>query len=153
MRDKRFVAVHRGGMLTKDRHHQLIRWARECSEHEISRAGRDPDPRLVRALQVAKEWEEGIVTVGEARNTAVGAIAAARESSDPVMEALARSAGHAVATAHMADHAPGAADYALKAVKLAGGSVEEERQWQDDRLPPDIRELVITARQKKHLRL
>jgi len=24
MRDKRFVAVHRGGPLTKDHHHQLI---------------------------------------------------------------------------------------------------------------------------------
>ena len=36
MRDKRFIALHRGGLLTKDNHHKLIRWARECSEHVLS---------------------------------------------------------------------------------------------------------------------
>ena len=32
MRNNQFVAVHRGGPLTKERHHQLMRWARECSD-------------------------------------------------------------------------------------------------------------------------
>jgi len=52
----------------------------------------------------------------------------------------------------MADHAPGAADYALRAVKRAGRSPEEERAWQDDRLVPGIRELVLSAREKKRLK-
>ena len=46
----------------------------------------------------------------------------------------------------MADHSLGAALYALKAVKNAGGSVIEERKWQDEQLPLEIRDLVLTAR-------
>jgi hypothetical protein len=47
----------------------------------------------------------------------------------------------------MADHSLGSAWYALKAVKMAGKSVDEERKWQDEQLPPEIRELVLTARE------
>ncbi len=50
MRDKRFVAVHRGGPLTKDHHHQLIRWARECSKHVLSLIDENIDQRLINAL-------------------------------------------------------------------------------------------------------
>ena len=70
-----------------------------------------------------------------------------------MITAIARSIGHVVATAHMADHAPGSADYALKAIKLTGRSVDEERQWQDEHLTPDIRDLVMSARLKRKLRL
>ena len=153
MRDKRFVAVHRGGPLAKDHHHQLIRWARECSEHVVSLIDENIDKRLINALHVAKEWEKEKVTVGEARKASLGAIAVANESSNPIIIAVARSIGHAVATAHMADHSIGAAEYALKAVKISGKSIEEERKWQDEELTSDISELILTARQKKKLKL
>ena len=153
MRDKRFVAVHRGGPLTKDHHHQLIRWARYCSEHVLSLIDKDIDKRLLHALQVAKEWEKGNATVGEARKASLGAIKLANETPDPIIIAVARSIGHAVATAHMADHSIGAAEYALKAMKLSGKSIEKERAWQDKELTPDISELILTARQKKKLRI
>jgi len=153
MRDKRFVAVHRGGPLTKDHHHQLIRWARECSEHVLSLIDQNIDKRLINALYIAKEWEKEKVTVGEARNASLGAIAVANESSNPIITAIARSIGHAVATAHMADHSIGAAEYALKAVKISGKSIEEERKWQDEKLTSDISELILTARQKKKLKI
>jgi hypothetical protein len=153
MRDQRFVAAHRGGPLTKVDHHQLIRWARECSEHVLPLIGRPIDDRLIDALFVAKAWENERVTVGEARKAALQAIAVANESTNQVVITVARSIGHAVATAHMADHSIGAAEYALKAVKLTGGSIEMERKWQDEQLSPNISELVLTARQKKKLRL
>ncbi|MCX6255149.1 MAG: hypothetical protein NTV31_11820, partial [Bacteroidia bacterium] len=63
--------------------------------------------------------------------------------------AVARSVGHAVATAHMADHSLGAALYALKAVKNAGKSIDAERKWQNEQLPSEIMELVLTAMSKK----
>lgn len=107
------------------------------------------DERLVHALQVAKLWEKEKATVGEARNASVAAHAAARESSNPVNMAVARSIGHAVATAHMADHSMGAALYALKAVKLAGKSVDAERKWQHERLPSELKELVLTVMSRK----
>ena len=153
MRDKRFVAEHLGGLLTKDHHHQLIRWARGCSEHVLLLIDQNIDKRLTDALQIAKEWEKERVTVGQARAASLGAIAVARESSNPVITAVARSIGHTVATAHMADHSIGAAEYALKAVKLLGKSIEEERKWQDAQLTRDISELILTARQKKKLKI
>jgi len=149
MRDKRFVAVHRGGPLTKDHHHQLMRWARECSEHVLSLIDENIDQRLIHALYVAKGWEKEKATVGEARNASVGAHAVARESSNPMIIAVARSIGHAVATAHMADHSLGAALYALKAVKNAGKSVNAERKWQNEQLPSEMMELILTAMSKK----
>lgn len=155
MRDNRFVAVHRGGPLTKDYHHQLIRWARECSEHVLLLIDENIDKRLINALYVAKEWEKEKVTVGEARKASVSAHAVARESSNPIIVTVARSIGHAVATAHMADHSLGAALYALKAVKNAGKSVDAERKWQNEQLPSEIKELVLTAMsfKEKHFKI
>jgi hypothetical protein len=153
VRDKRFVAVQRGGALTKDHHYQLIRWARNCSNHVIKLIPQNIDTRLIHALHIAQEWERGNESVGDARKASLGAHAVAKETSDPVITAVARSIGHTVATAHMADHSISAAEYALKAVKLSGKSVEEERKWQDKQLTPDISELILTAREKKKLRL
>ena len=153
MRDQRFIAEHRGGLLKKEHHIQLIEWACGCSEHVLHLAGENPDERLIKAIAVAKEWAKGNASVGEARKASVGAHAAARENSDPRSIAVARSVGHAVATAHMADHSTGAADYALQALKIAGQSTDQERKWQDEQLQTDIKELVLTARSMRSLKI
>jgi hypothetical protein len=127
MRDQQFIAEHRGGPLKKEQHYQLIQWACRCAEHVLPLFGEKIDERLENALQVAKKWREGKVSVGDARKASVDA--------------------HAVATAHMADHSLGAAGYALKAVKSAGKSVETERKWQDEQLTEEIKDLVLSARQ------
>lgn len=154
MRDKRFIAEHRGGPLSKARHRQLMKWAIECVEHVLPLLN-NIDERLSHALIVAKEWEKGDTTVGAARKASVAAHTAAREASDPVSVAVARSMGHTVATAHMADHALGGALYALRAVQKYGGSVEAERKWQTGQLPKEIKELVLTAisQKEKHFKL
>jgi hypothetical protein len=149
MRDKRFVAVHRGGPLKKEQHCQLIRWANACAEHVLRLFGENIDERLINALRVAKAWEIGLVSVGDARKASLGAIAVVNEASNPVAIAVARAVGHAVATAHMADHSLGAAEYALKAIKAADKSIETERKWQDEQLPSEIIELVLSARRKR----
>jgi len=152
MRDKRFIAEHRGGPLSLDNHHKLIRWARECSEHVLSLIDGEIDARLLYALHVAKEWENENVTVGEAMKASSGAHAAARDASNPTSKAVCRSVGHTVATAHMADHSTGGALYALKAVMHAGKSIDEERLWQTKQLkqlPSEIVELVLTTMIKK----
>jgi len=151
MRDKRFIAEHRGGPLKKAQHYQLIKWACDCAEHVLHLFGEKIDERLKNALNVAKEWIQGNTSVGEARKASLGAIAVARESSNPSAIAVARSVGHAVATAHMADHSLGAALYALKAVKNAGKSTVAETSWQNEQLPSEIKELVLTARKIKRI--
>ena len=146
MRDKRFIAEHRGGPLNKEQHIQLIKWACDCAEHVLPLIGESLDVRLKNALLIANQWAKGKATVGEARNASLGAISVANELSNPTSIAVARSVGHAVATAHLADHSLGAAVYALKAVKSAIKSIDAERKWQNDQLPSKIRELVLTSR-------
>ena len=145
MRDKRFVAGHRGGLLKKEQHIQLIKWACKCSEHVLDLCGETLDDRLNKALLIAKEWANGNASVGDAMKASVGAHAAARISTNPTSTAVARSVGHAVATAHMADHSLGAALYALKAVKNADKSIDTERKWQNEQLPSEIKDIVLTA--------
>lgn len=151
MRDKRFIAEHRGGPLKKEQHHQLMTWACDCSVHVLPLFGETIDERLIYALQVAQAWNEGNASVGEARKASMNAHTVAREASNPISVAVARTVGQAVATAHMADHSPGAAWYALKAVKGASKPIEVERHWQDEHLPPEVKELVLSAREMKNI--
>lgn len=143
------VAEHRGGPLKKEEHQQLMQWGCNCVEHVLSLFGKEIDIRLKNAIIVAKEWIKGNASVGDARDASLEAHAVARESSNPTSVAVARSVGHAVATAHMADHSLGAALYALKAVKSAGKSVDTERIWQNEQLPAEIKEIVLTAMRTK----
>jgi len=149
MRDKRFIAEHRGGPLKKEQHYQLMNWACDCAEHVLPLFGEEIDERLINALNVGRAWAQGNASVGEARKASVDAHKVARESTNPVAIAVARAVGHAVATAHMADHSLGPAGYALKAVKNAGKSIDAERKWQDEQLPLEIKDLVLTARKAK----
>jgi len=126
-------------------------WACRCAEHVLPYFGEAMDMRLQKALSVGKAWVKGEATVGDARKAAVGCHKLAREVSDAASVAVARSVGHAVATAHMADHSLGAAWYGLKAVAAVGGSVEAERCWQDAHLPADVRDLVLWARKIKNV--
>lgn len=124
-------------------HRSLIQWACQCVEHAIGVLNVKVDDRLLHALSVAKAWQEGTAKTGEAMKAAVVAHSVARESSDPVTVAIARAVGHAVATAHMADHSLGGALYSLKAIKHAGHSVEEERKWQNEHIPLDLKDVVL----------
>jgi hypothetical protein len=150
MRDRRFIAEHRGGLLQKEQHRQLMTWACDCSKHVLPLFGIPIDCRLEAAFVMAKLWGEGKATVGDVRKASVGALRAAQEASHAAAVAVARSVGQAVATAHMADHSLVAVWYALKAVKSSGGSVEEERRWQNTWLPTEIRDLVLSARKKRN---
>jgi N-acetyl-anhydromuramyl-L-alanine amidase AmpD len=100
---------------------------------------------------MGRKWAQGNASVGDAMKGSLSAHAVAKASSDPTAIAVARSVGQAVATAHMADHALGAAWYALKAVNHTGISVEAERQWQNEQLPHEIKDLVLTARNSRKI--
>jgi hypothetical protein len=151
MRDKRFIAEHRGGPLKKEQHYQMITWACDCAEHVVPLFGEPIDDQLKNALLIAREWVQGNASTGDAMRASLSAHAVARASTDLTAIAVARSVGQAVATAHMADHALGAAWYALKAVNHAGTPADAERRWQDNQLPMEIKDLVLTARQNRKI--
>ena len=106
------------------------------------------DDRPRRAVEQARAWARGEITVTQAREAAFAAHAAAREVSGAAKEA-AHAAGQAVAVAHVAAHELGAAAYAIRAARLAAPEDEREQagrlecQWQRAQLPGDIRELVL----------
>jgi len=148
MRDKRFVAVHRGGQLSKEDHRKLMKWARSCFERVLLYYGKELDEPLRNAVKVAEDWQNGKCSTGDAIKASRKVHAFAKTIECPVVYAVARAVGQGVATAHMADHCMGAALYALKAVKLAGKSFEEERSWQLEQLedlPEDLATLIKTT--------
>ncbi len=149
MRDKRFVAAHRGGPLAIAEHRLLADWSADCAEHLLPLFKlHSSDDRPQQAIEIGRAWARGEIKTGIAQRAAVAAHAAARETSDAAAVAVARAAGHAVATAHFADHCLGPVIYGAKAVEAGGGSADEERDWQFARLPIDVRELVISAMER-----
>jgi hypothetical protein len=92
--------------------------------------------------------------MGEARQAAFAANAAAPGLPDPAKFA-AFSAGQAAAVAHVAAPDLGAAAYAVRAVGAAASARETEaarirgREWQRERLPAEVRELVLNDQRSR----
>ncbi|WP_218147722.1 putative immunity protein [Dyadobacter sp. SG02] len=125
-------------------HRDLLQWASGCVKHSLALNGEQSNPSLLEILGTGNAWAQGKVSVGEVRKAAFAAIAIAKQLDDPAKIALTRASGHAVAVAHMADHALKAADYALKA--LPEHERVMEQQWQNEQLPDSIASLVLSAR-------
>lgn len=145
-RDRRFVTRRRGGLLDDETHQALALWAAACAEHVLHLFEQEcPDSRPREAIEAARRWARGDITMVSARTAAYAAHAAARACTGAA-RAAARAAGHAAATAHMADHELGPAYYGLLAVRTASddpAALERERRWQIDHLGPQIRALVL----------
>ncbi|MGH2446986.1 MAG: putative immunity protein, partial [Chloroflexota bacterium] len=136
--------------LTDLDHHLLALWAALCAEHVLghfeSACPEDPRPR--QAIEQARAWTRGEITMTQARTSAGHAMGAARDLSGAARHA-AYAAGQAAAVAHVAAHDLGAAAYAIKAARAAAPQGEGESagrlecRWQRSRLPDAIRELVL----------
>lgn len=149
-RDPRFITIRRGGTLTASDHRLLARWAAACAEHvlDLFESAQPYDPRPREAIEQARAWVRGEVTMSQSRTAAGHANAAARDLRGAPRHA-AYAAAQAAAVAHVAAHELGAAAYAIKAARAAApqGAGETagriECQWQRDQLPQAIRELVL----------
>jgi len=149
-RDPRFVTIRRGGTLTDSDHHLLALWAASCAEHVIERfeSVRPEDARPRQAIEQARTWARGEITMSQARAAGGHAMAAAGDLSGAARHA-AYAAGQAAVVAHVAAHELGAAAYAIKAARAAVPDGEGESagrlecRWQRDQLPEAIRELVL----------
>jgi hypothetical protein len=150
-RDPLFVTIRRGGTLTDADHQRLALWAAACAEHVLAffESARPEDPRPRQAIEQARAWARGEVTMTQARAAGGHAMGAARDLRGAARYA-AYAAGQAAVVAHVAAHELGAAAYAIKAARAAapkGASAESagrrECQWQRDQLPEAIRALVL----------
>jgi len=115
------------------------------------------DLRPRRAIEQIRTWARGEIKMMECRAAGGHAMAAARDLNGAARFA-AYAAGQAAVVAHVAAHELGAAAYAIKAVKASVDKSEmdemgqKECHWQRERLPTDIRELVLDdQRLRNHL--
>src|ERR687898_907557 len=95
-RDPRFITVRRGGTLQDSGHHLLALWAADCAQHvlHLFEEIQPNDDRPRRAIELARAWTRGEVTMTQARTSAGHANAAARDLSG-----AARYAAYAAAQA------------------------------------------------------
>jgi hypothetical protein len=149
-RDPRLITVRRGGTLQDADHHLLAAWAADCAQHVLYlfEEMQPNDDRPRRAIELARAWSRGEITMTQARTAAGHAMAAARGMSGAAREA-AYAAGQAAAVAHVAAHELGAAAYTIRAARAAAGESERDEagrlecQWQRAQLPGEIRDLVL----------
>ena len=149
-RDRRFVTIRRGGVLTDQDHRLLALWAASCAEHVLDRfeSVRPQDPRPRQAVEAARAWARGEIPMMQARSVGGRAMGAARDLGGAARSA-AYAAGQAAVVAHVAAHELGAAAYAIKAARAAAPESQGESggllecRWQRDQLPEAVRELVL----------
>jgi thymidine phosphorylase len=150
VREPRLTTVRRGGTLTDEDHHLLALWAAACAEHVLPlfEAARPEDPRPRQAIEHARAWVRGEVTMMQARAAGGHAMGAARDLRGAARHA-AYAAGQAGVVAHVAAHDLGAAAYAIKAARAAAAdgagetAARMECRWQRDQLPDQVRALVL----------
>ncbi|HNM36673.1 MAG TPA: hypothetical protein PKI33_06410, partial [Anaerolineales bacterium] len=104
-RDSRFITIRRGGTLQDSDHHLLALWAADCAEHVLhlfeNICPQDDRPR--QAIESARAWTRGEISMSQSRAAGGHAMAAARALSGAARHA-AFAAGQAGVVAHVAAH-------------------------------------------------
>jgi len=145
---------------TRLQHKQLAIWAADCAERVLHffEAQFPTDDRPHKALETGREWvSTGEFKMATIRGASLSAHAAARGAQEnSAARFAARAAGQAVAVAHVAQHAYGAALYALKAIaasdQLNAEKLDaEEYLWQTNHLPKPLSSIMkrITYEKRK----
>ena len=134
---------------TKNDHMLLAIWAADCAERVLPffEKAYPKDDRPRKAIETCRTGvSTGVFKMADIRKAALAAHAAAREAKENNTACFAaRAAGQAVATAHVPEHAFGAAYYALKVIAAANSANDEikitkELNWQSQRLPKNLRQ-------------
>jgi len=130
----------------------MASWAADCARRVLPlfEKAYPEDYRPRKAIETCRTWvRTGVFEMAVIRGSSLAAHAAARIAKENDAACFAaRSAGQGVATAHVPQHAYGAAYYALKAIAAAdpanaGVKVEKERNWQARRLPENLRQEIM----------
>ena len=118
-------------------------WASDCAKHTLPYfEERYPeDGRPCQAIGTARVWVRDNLAIVEARKTAFAAHAAAREAKHAEVQAAARTAGHAAATTHVADHAR------YTAARSSDDSTVTESDWHVRHLPEHLRSVAFLVPQ------
>ncbi|MCX6798497.1 MAG: hypothetical protein NTW59_00145 [Candidatus Diapherotrites archaeon] len=127
----------------------LAIWAADCAERVLPFFEKEypKDDRPRKAIEACRTWvRTGVFKMADIRKAALAAHAAARQAKENNAACFAaHAAGQAMATAHVPQHAFGAAYYALKVVAAANSAnaevkIAKELNWQSRRLPKNLRQ-------------
>jgi hypothetical protein len=79
-RDPRFITIRRGGTLQDADHHLLAIWAADCAQHvlHLFEEMQPNDERPRRAIESARAWAQGTITMSQSKAAGGHAMAAAR---------------------------------------------------------------------------
>jgi hypothetical protein len=124
--------------LSEQDRRELVEWTIACAERMLPLflAERPDDARPREALEAARAFTRGRMSIEDVREKAFAAHAAAREAGDPSALAAARVCGQAAAVAHMAGHARQVPRYTAKAFPGDRARRDEELAWQRVNVPP-----------------
>ena len=116
---------------------ELVEWTIACAERMLPLflAERPDDTRPQEALDAARAFLRGELSIEAVREKAFACHAAAREAQDPSALAAARVCGQAAAVAHMAGHARQVPRYTAKAFPGDRSRRDEELAWQRMNVP------------------
>ncbi|MGN7979286.1 putative immunity protein [Microbacterium sp. 22195] len=116
---------------------ELVEWTIACAERMLPLflAERPDDTRPQEALDAARAFLRGELSIEAVREKAFACHAAAREADDPSALAAARVCGQAAAVAHMAGHARQVPRYTAKAFPGDRSRRDEELAWQRMNVP------------------
>jgi len=127
----------------------LATWAADIAKRVLPffEKANPKDDRPRKAIEACRTWvRTGVFKMADIRKAALDAHAAARQAKENNAACFsARAAGQAVATAHVPQHAFGAAYYALKVVAAADpenaeAKIAKEIKWQSRHLPKNLRQ-------------
>jgi hypothetical protein len=129
----------------KEDQRKLAIWAAECAERVLPffEKAYPEDDRPRKAIKACRAWiRTGVFNMNDIRKAALASHAAARESKENNTACFAaRAAGQALATAHVPQHAFGAAYYALKVIlEVNPNKVDKEFKWQSQHLAKGLRQ-------------
>jgi len=126
----------------------MAKWAADCAQRVLSffEKAYPDDDRPRKAIRACRTWARtGVFQMEKIRGASLAAHAAARVAKEKSAACFAaRSAGQAVATAHVPQHAFGGAYYALKVIAAvdpahAAVNVAKEHNWQVQHSPAQLR--------------
>jgi hypothetical protein len=126
MRDKKWVLEHRGGTLKIEQQKQLMKWAIDCVNHLLPLLDNKINDKITDAINIGNNWIIGKAKTGDAINISREIIKYVKTLDNELEIKITRAVGHAVATAHMADHSMGVVKYGMDALKTINKSIEPE---------------------------
>jgi hypothetical protein len=128
--------------INKEDQKLLAKWAADCAERFLALFEKSypNDDRPRKAIEKCREWiRTGEFHMNEKRGASLDAHKAAKDvKGNNAACFAAHAAGQAVATAHVSQHAFGAAYYTLKIAAL-DGNIAKELAWQSKHLPKHLK--------------